>query len=216
MGTISEKINIATLDFSLLPDASNNDGRIVRCNPLVAGQPYFFMISDGTYWRPLNGSALLYALPAEVVMTNDAAAQLVASIPIPAGMLVDYRSKLQTFLSVEKLGGTSDTLTMLQRLGTAGTVSDTILFNPALATTAITVGSTARASRITGTTVRKEGSAGTGVYNSLSASSTSARTNAITVGNMDTTTNYLTLWGDLTTGGGEYGVVGAFSVWLLG
>lgn len=216
MGAVWSYPDHVAVDFTSLPPAASNTGRVFKCNPRVAGQGYFYMVSDGTYWRPYGGEQKLYVLDAPIYMAVNATDQLMLSIPIPPTLIPDGRAYIKTFIGVDKLLGTTDTLTTRQRFGPLGTSSDPVLFNPALATTNISGGFTNQVSRLTTTTIRKHGSGSSSSSNALSSSSTVARNAAITVGGLDAVMNYLTVWLQMTTGTTEYGVLHSFTAEIMG
>lgn len=202
--------------FTSLPPAANNTGRTMLVSPLVVGQPYLYMISDGTYWRPCNGRQTLYCLSANILGTTTADPELLITIPIPALLIPDGRIQLRITAGFDKLLGTSDTVNFYQRFGTAGTTSDAVLAQSTLATTVISHGTYNEFNRVSATELRKHGAGGVTIVNSMSGQTTVVRAAAITVGNLGTTLNYLTLWSDLTTSGTEKGNVHAFTVEILG
>ena len=204
------------VDFTALPDPAANDGRVMRCNPLVAGQGYFYMVSDGTFWRPYGGCQPLYRLAAPVQMAVNTSAQILAQIPIPPKLIPDGRAYIKSIAGADKLGGTSDTLTLHQRFGPNGSSADTGLFSASLSGSNVSVGIVNMASRVSPTTVRKHGKGNTFDTLSFGGTSTTGRQAAFTVGDMDTTLNYLTVFGIMSTGTVEYGQLHAFTVELMG
>lgn len=129
---------------------------------------------------------------------------------------MDGRSYLKTVIGADKLLGTTDTLTITQKVGPLNTSSDPTLFGSTVATTSITVGSTNEAGRITATTIQKHGKGNAFDNTSLSGVATIARPAAITVGDLATTTNYLNVYGQMTTGTTEYGQIHAFTMEIMG
>ncbi|MFA7287304.1 MAG: SGNH/GDSL hydrolase family protein [Melioribacteraceae bacterium] len=54
-GLDSDVFNDRTpVDFTSLPSAASNNGVVRRCNPLVAGQEDFYVVSNGTSWLPYH------------------------------------------------------------------------------------------------------------------------------------------------------------------
>ena len=204
------------VDFTALPDPAANDGRVMRCNPLVAGQGYFYMVSDGTFWRPYGGCQPLYRLAAPVQMAVNTSAQILAQIPIPPKLIPDGRAYIKSIAGADKLGGISDTLTLHQRFGPNGSSADTALFSASLSGSNVSVGIVNMASRVSPTTVRKHGKGNSFDPLSFGGNSTTGRQAAFTVGDMDTTLNYLTVFGIMSTGTVEYGQLHAFTVELMG
>lgn len=205
-----------SIPFTSLPPASSNNGRTMKCDPLVAGQGYTYWTSDGTYWRPAYGRQTLYALPSDILGTTTANPELFLTIPFPALLMPDGRTQLRTSLGADHLIGTSDTVNFYQRFGTAGTVADAVLAQCQAATTQLAGGWENDFSRVSPTELRKHGAGAVTVPNPMSGVTTVARAAAITVGNLGTTLNYLTVWCDLTTGGTEKGNLHAFTVEIVG
>lgn len=204
-----------TINFSELPSPENRNNRVFRCNPLASGQPYFWVESDGTAWRPLNGSAVLYKLQAPVDGTDDAAPQLLIQIPIPPGLL-QVGSILRFTLGADHIGGVADSGTVIVRLGKEGDITDGLLHNPSLNTTNISLGSIQEFQVLTNTTIRKHGASSAGTTTSLTTSSSTVRASAVTIDDIATETNILSLFVDLTTGGlGEYYSIHGFVVELV-
>lgn len=160
----------------------------------------------------------MYVLSAPINMAVNAAAQKLISIPIPPGMIVDGRSYIKTVIGVDKLppASVADTLTLWQRLGPLSTSSDPVLFASTLSTTNISAGVTNEAGRGSNTTMQKHGSGGSYAANSLSSMATTVRAAATTVGDLSTTTNYLSVYGQMTTGTTEYGQIHSFTVEIMG
>jgi hypothetical protein len=208
------------VNFTDLPPAALNPGRAIRCNPLVTGQPYFWMESDGEFWRPLCGAQVLYTLGAAIIGDQaNPAPQLMLSVPIPPGLMPDLRSMLRTVVGVDHLGGTADNLSHYIKVGTTQTWAGDNIIHQATTNAAVwSGGATNQLSRNTATTVSKHGGGGASSAVSLSVYSGVARAPLdVIVGDLDTETNYLTIWHDLGTGGlGEYGQLHAFTLELIG
>ncbi len=216
MGGLWKNEGRVAVDFTALPPAANNNGVVMRCNQLVAGQGYIYFVSDGTYWRPYGGEQKLYVLDAPINMAVNALAQKLISIPIPPGLIVDGRSYIKTVIGADKLLGTTDTLTVSQRIGPLNTDSDPVFVSTTVATTNISAGITSEGGRLSSTTFQKHGAADSGATNPLSSTSATARAAAITTGNFDSSVNYLNVWGQMTTGSTEYGQVHSFTVEIMG
>lgn len=196
------------------PPAEYNTGRTICCSPLVTGQSYFYMVSDGTYWRPVGGDQVVYNLAAPIDMALNSNNQKVVSIPFPALLMPDGRAMVEVTMGWDKLAGTSDTLLTSVYFGTADTTSDQLAFpQSSLVTTNIVFGVVQKFARISATTTRKLGSTTIATFSGVG---TSARVAAVTVGNMGTTTNYLGVYGKMTTGTTEYGQLHALTVRLIG
>lgn len=90
-----------------------------------------FEWASGGYWRPLNGRAVLYSLPAPVLGLTGTTEQVLAQVTIPAGVL-RVGSRLQIFGAISKLlagvPDTVDTQTLRVRAGATGTVADASVF----------------------------------------------------------------------------------------
>jgi len=207
------------VDFTALPVAAVNSGRVMRCNPLVAGQPYFWVCSDGQFWRPFNGSVVLYTQADDIVFTTAAGEQIGITIPIPAGMLADNRSALRCWWGMQHEGGATDTVTTRMRFGLNNDITDTALFQLALVTTGLSGGVQNQASRVSPTSIRKIGAAGVASAVSLSVASAIGRQAAITIGdtNNPTVTNYVNVTCQLTAGGStEYGIINGYTLKWMG
>jgi len=206
-----------TVNFTDLPPAALNSGVRMRCNPLVAGQPYFWMESDGSHWRPWCGAQVIYSLAAPVVFTDDYAYQLGISVPIPPKLLPDGRARLRTVMGGSHEGGTSDSLNYYTKIGPLSSLADPTIYQTGCALTNLSVGGTYQAYRVSDTQLRKQGAGGTALVAALSGTSIIARLAPIDVANLDLETNYYNVWQDLITGGlGEYGVLHAFTLELIG
>lgn len=216
MGGLWKNEDRVAVPFTSLPPAASNTGRVMRCQPQVAGQGYFYMVSDGTFWRPYGGEQKLYTLATPIDMAVNATVQLLVSIPIPAMMIPDGRAYLKTVLGADKLLGVADTCTTYQRFGPLGTAGDPTLFGATMATTNISTGSTQECNRVGATSIRKHGGGAAYTTGALSAVSATVRQAAITVGNMDTTLNYFTVWGGMSTGTTEYGQLHSFTLEIMG
>ena len=209
-----------SIDFTNLPPAASNVGRVFQCNPLVAGQGYFYMVSDGTFYRPYGGEQKGYVLGAPIDMAVNSDYQFLLRIPIPPRLIVCGRSYIKTVICADKLAvtppATSDTSTFYQYFGPNGDNTDPILFSTVFGTTIIDGGITNEASRLSATSMRKHGAGGVGAANSMSGTSSTVRPPAITVGNLATTTNYLSVYGKMTTGTNEYGQLHAYTMEFMG
>lgn len=174
--------------------------------------------SNGTNWIPVGAVVLFQsASPVDMVAgsggTPNTTEQLFTSaIALPAGLL-RAGSQFRFTLGVDK-SAAADTCTVRVRMGSAGTVVDAVLVSLGLAATNLNFGAQWEFQRVSATQVRKHGS-GANVYNSLTNQSTTARTAAVTVGNMDSVANYVLVSGQMSTGTGEYGTLHGFTLELL-
>lgn len=204
------------IPFTSLPPAASNDGRVMRCQPLVAGQKTFQMESDGGVWKPVCGRQLVYLQDAYIAMALNNLNQLLGQIPIPPGLLSHNGAGLYIMGGAERLGGGSDTVSFRGHFGSLGTNGDSLVLGMTLATTSVSGGSTSFIGRESATSIRKRGAAGAYVANALSVISAAATAAATTCANLDTEINYLSMYGQMTTGTVEYGVQEFFSVELIG
>ncbi|MFA7256051.1 MAG: hypothetical protein WC047_00550 [Kiritimatiellales bacterium] len=157
---------------------------------------------------------MVYNLAAPIDMALNSNNQKVVSIPFPALLMPDGRAMVEVTMGWDKLAGTSDTLLTSVYFGTADTTSDQLAFpQSSLVTTNIVFGVVQKFARISATTTRKLGSTTIATFSGVG---TSARVAAVTVGNMGTTTNYLGVYGKMTTGTTEYGQLHALTVRLIG
>jgi len=165
--------------------------------------------TDGQYWHPLNGRALLSNQLTDITMALDATEQSLWSFALLPGLVFPGAS-LEFQFNGEKLGGVADTCTFRLK------INGNTLTNPTLTTTNIALGSTNRFQRTSATTVRKLGGGGATVLAALTSSSTTARVAAILTQDMDAASNTIQVTGQMTTGGTEYGVLSGFSCFLVG
>lgn len=82
------------------------------------------MISNGSYWRPINGSMNVFAQTANITTANSTAEQIftAAQIVLPANLL-QIGCKLRPVCTIGKSSATGNA-TLRQRFGAAGTTAD--------------------------------------------------------------------------------------------
>lgn len=157
---------------------------------------------DGTFWRPVNGRAEIGAKVQQVFAApGNATAFLVASYPIPAGaitadMLIAYA------LGAGK-SGTADTLEVSIRAGSAGLYTDPVLLTCSPATTNDFAATSGLIGRVSDTTLKRLGAGGVGGGDPFGNTGTTTELAAITVANMTSAANLLTIWAKWTTGTAE-------------
>lgn len=166
----------------------------------------------------LAGSMLL--VPISDIQVNSAAPlSAVANISeqglyqfsLPPGLL-NTRRKIRFYYGIEK-ASTVDTLTFRIRMGVLGTFGDAILLtNTEVATTTRSTGRTVEFCRADSTHLRQLGGYnGSGSYN---GGSTVGGTVSSAVGNLDNTTNFITVTTQMTTGA-EVAQVDNFQMTLI-
>lgn len=174
---------------------------------LVNDLGYSKWFSDGTNYYPQGGRYVLgmqgplYSMGATPGTTEMIAWQAT----IPAGMIVVNKAVLRYMQSVEKLGGTSDTLTTRTRLGSAGTTADaSIGLGVNMATTAITAGILNQAVFPSSTGVRRSAGGANSSAVGWTATSTGARSIATTIPNVSGALIF-SVTGQMTSGASETG-----------
>jgi hypothetical protein len=166
--------------------------------------------SDGTYWRPINGRALLFQQLADINMSVNSSEQTIQTYNLPSGLLMPG-GKLVASFGTEKLGpSTTDTLTVRVRINSNAIIA------LALTTTAVSLGSFASFQRQSSTSIRKVGAGAANGVNSMALASTTARGAAITTTDLDSTSNQILLTGQMTTGTAEYGSFNGYMIELVG
>jgi hypothetical protein len=189
----------------------------MRCNPLAAGQSYFWMESDGVFWRPWCGAQVLYSLAAPITFSDVAGLQLGLSVPVPPKLLPDGRARLRVVAGFDHLGGVTQSPAIQIKIGPLQEDNEPNLISIALVTANISLGMVQQFYRTAPTVMRKQGSGSVGNAASMSGSGSVVRPAGWDVGDMDTVTNYLTVWQSLATGNiGEYGVLHTFILELIG
>lgn len=86
--TASEALALTPVLWANRPAAAGNSGKIIRVSDIGVGGGLF--ISDGTYWRPLNGHLVLAAENLTAITTTQASGSTTPipgwSLTIPAGL----------------------------------------------------------------------------------------------------------------------------------
>lgn len=181
--------------FAALPAASACSGIIAKVSD-VGGSAGSMWISDGTRWKPLNGSVQLYVKPARATMAG-VTETVLGQILVPAGVLQDD-DRIELKMSFGK-SGASETATAKLRVGTAGTTADSLIVSSSLlATTNISAESKLKYRRESATSIQKLGNSATftGVEGSIT---TGAFPAANTVANMDSSAVYFTITGTMSS-----------------
>lgn len=158
-----------------------------------------FYFSNGTRWKPMNGSIVLDSVDtANAGIANTAEQQLNPNhIIIPAAVIGDF-DRLRLWVSMSK-SSTIDSTTIRIRFGPLGTVADPILSTvTTLATTNQSLGFLTEFKRQNSTTMQKQGNASTDVsYNGANAG---AYPVGVTVSDMNLNGMYLSITSQLTGG----------------
>ncbi len=108
--------------FAALP-AANTVPTGYQANITGLGSNGTILVSNGTRWLPLNGSAILKGLAAAVSAPGGAAETIALQFTFPAGLLKQY-DRIVVRSGVSK-AGTTTTGTIGFRFGTLGTTGDT-------------------------------------------------------------------------------------------
>ena len=192
-GTLPGMASPALL-WSQRPSASLYPGAAFRFTDVGGhggdgGGNYFF--SNGTRYKPVNGSITLDTIDTfNTGVTGVAEQQLNPNhIIIPAGVIQGF-DRIRFWLGFSK-SGTTDTATLNIRLGSAGVVTDTLLAAIAIQATTLSAGFFMEFKRQSATTVQKQGSAN--ALLSYAGESTSAYPGAVTVQNLDTLAQYVSI-----------------------
>lgn len=181
---------------------SANAGRQIRFTDVggnvgTGGGNFFF--SNGTRWKPMNGSIVLDSVDtANSGIANTVEQQLNPNhILIPPAVIGNF-DRLRLWVSMSK-NAAVDSTTIRLRFGPLGTVVDPILATiTTLATTNQSIGFLLEFKRQSSTTMQKQGNASTDVsYNGASAGAYPA---AVTVSDMDANGMYLSITSQLTAG----------------
>lgn len=178
------------------PSASQFNGAIIRItdvgggNPTGGGGNYFF--SNGTRWKPLNGSIILDAVDtANSSIANTAEQNLNPTHdPIPAGVLGDF-DRLRLRMSWSKVGTVGNT-TIRVRYGPLGTTADPLLVGITdLSGTSISGGYFIDFKRASATTLQKLGNGNT--VQSYTGASAVAYPAPVVVSSMDANIMFLSI-----------------------
>lgn len=125
------------------PPASASSGVVIKVTDVgTTGSSGSFWISDGVYWRPINGSVILAAqkgsitTPISTLSGVTSGIFTVDPIIVPAGSLVPGRSQLELSFKVRRTGATA-TAILSTYLGTAKTASDANMYAISMAATTL-------------------------------------------------------------------------------
>ena len=171
--------------YTALPTAAANYRRTYWVTDQKAGY-----LSDGTNWLPLS-DRMLYDLGSATPPTMTGTTELIlAQFLIPAGCWRDFQD-LWLFMTMKK-NGVSENVTGRIRVGTTGTVSDTLVNQgTSLSTTSDASGIQMPIKRISATSIQKLGNGSFG--GSLAGASSTDIEPAATVANLDTNAVYVSL-----------------------
>lgn len=171
-------------------------------------------------WLPLFSRQLVHRLTADAGQTTGpgdgtevvlAGCQLVLpSDALPPGASISWQ------IGAHKLAANAEAPIVNLRMGSAGTVADSILAGSFTFSSVRGLGLTGAARRKSATTIQLAGAGPTTQRDRFAEFPNAAFPAAITIGDMDTTTNYLSLCAQATTPFGEYIVVDYFNVWIEG
>lgn len=150
-------------------------------NAGTKGSHWFY---DGTRWKPVGGSIVLATLDTASAAVTNAAESLVFRYLIPAAML-QSTDRLRLTYNVTK-NGAVDSGTVRFRMGTAGTTSDTQLYNSGTAlSTANLLGANIVDFRIeSATTIQQMNSSGNNGSIGYSQNTSTAILTAVTISNV--------------------------------
>lgn len=115
---------IASSTFTSLPSAAGNTGAIYLVTD-VGDAPGTLMISNGTRWKPVNGTARIKTIASVSGLNNSEVMSLLGLFP--AGML-KVGDEILVWLNGGK-NGTTDAANTNIRMGTAGTNADTQVYS---------------------------------------------------------------------------------------
>jgi hypothetical protein len=171
-------------------------------------------VSDGTYWRPANGRAILFNGGADFAMAATSVEQTAYTYTLPAGLWIPNGILLVSY-GVEKTVAATDTLTHALKIGgTAVPPSNT------MATTTLTGGFQRPIRRVSSTSVQQIGaagnlSAGVAPYGGNGGNASQPRSALTTVPDLDANSNAIILTGKMTTGGADVGNFSGFTIELI-
>lgn len=171
--------------YTALPTAAANYRRTYWVTDQKAGY-----LSDGTNWLPLS-DRMLYDLGSATPPTMTGTTEVIlAQFVIPARCWRDFQD-LWLFMTMKK-SGVSENVTGRIRVGTTGTVSDTLVNQgTSLGTTSDANGIQMPIKRISATSIQKLGNGSFG--GSLTGASSTDIEPAATVANLDTNAVYVSL-----------------------
>jgi hypothetical protein len=176
---------IANSNFSALPPAINYAGRIFRITDL--GNALFE--SNGTRWKPVNSISKIASLDTAFGMSGTTET-IAFQKAIPAGALQNG-DRLRLLVSLGK-SGTSETMTYNLRMGTLGTISDTLVQGfTVLQTTSVSAGFISEFRRNSATQLQKLGNGSqTSSFNSTSTASVPP---PVTISSLDASQIFITV-----------------------
>lgn len=170
-----------SVTYANLPAAASSTGLIYRVSDLGTSGAGLLMISNGTRWLPLAGSAYLASQNNPQTVNAGAAETIVFQYLMPAGLLA-VNDRLRVYFTGTKAGGTTATAGRI-RMGTAGTTADTqITFGNVMTIAGLSM-STLFSHKITAATTVQPLYSLTSSGN-YTGSSTSALQSAVTISNV--------------------------------
>jgi hypothetical protein len=120
--------------WSTKPTAAGNSGMCIRVTDVGQSAGGSYWISDGTYWRPINGSVVLSRQSGSIAtpiatLAGVTSGMFVPAIPvvIPAGMMVPGLCQLRVEAAFRRTGATA-TATLNVHLGTNKTSGDNVAY----------------------------------------------------------------------------------------
>jgi hypothetical protein len=121
--------------WSTRPAAAGRAGQVIRVSDIGATGAGSHWISDGTNWRPVNGSvvicnlvgSLATPLESKTGATSGSFTTLVAASKIPAEVLVPGSSSIAVQTLWNRVGATATAIAAVN-IGTAGTSSDSNVY----------------------------------------------------------------------------------------
>lgn len=158
-----------------------------------------FYFSNGTRWKPMNGSIVLDSVDtANAGIANTTEQQLNPNhIIIPAAVIGDF-DRLRLWVSMSK-SATTDSATIRIRFGPLGTIADPVLSTiTTLATTNQSLGFLTEFKRLSSTTMQKQGNASTDI--SYMGANAAAYPAAVTVSDMNANGMYLSITSQMAAG----------------
>jgi hypothetical protein len=188
--------------FAARPSAATYTGALIRFTDVGGGTTGTgggnFYFSNGTRWKPVNGSVLLDSIDTPNAGTASTTPQQLNTthVAVPAGVIAGF-DRMRVWISAQK-SGTVDTATITLLWGPLGTTADPVIATLSIATTNTTLGTILEFKRLSATSLQwvSNGTAN----NSYGGATTSAYPAATTVSNMDSTVMYLSIVQTMSTG----------------
>lgn len=181
--------------FNALPSASSYSGWVVKVSN-VGGSAGSYWVSNGTRWMPLNGQTMVYLLPARATMSGVTEIVLGSAL-LPLG-LMQNTDRVDLRVTVSK-SATSETATLKLRIGTAGTIADTLITSSGtLAGATISLGVVLSYRRESATSLQKLGN-GNSFTNGWSGSASTAYPGPNTISSMDSSPIYLSITSQMSS-----------------